>query len=105
MGVEQGWEIFSDGIRLALVSEAPLQERLHGLISGLSHLQRDSFPDERTWDDFRKLVNEVAKRDARSQSDGGNSQMSNEKAKEYLNAAFGIFSQVAKAFGRAEFVI
>ena len=105
MGVDQAWEKFSSEIRLALVSDASLQARLGCLISGVSDLQRDSFPDERTWDDFRKLVNEVTKRETRFQADPSTAQMSNEKAREYLQAAFDIYAQVAKAFGRTEFVI
>ena len=105
MGVDQAWEKFSSEIRFALVSEASLQERLARLIAGVSHLQRDSFPDERVWDDFRKLVNEVTKREPRHQADAAVSQLSDEKAKAHLQAAFDIYSQVAKAFGRTEFVI
>jgi hypothetical protein len=105
MGVDQAWEKFSNEIRFALVSGASLQERLGCLISGVSHLQRDSFPDERTWDDFRKLVNEVTKREARYPADAPAAQMSDEKAREYLRAAFDIYSQITKAFGRTEFVI
>lgn len=105
MGVDQAWEKFSTEIRFALVSEASLQERLARLISGISLLQRDSFPDERLWDDFRKLVNEVTKRMPPHETDAAASQLSNEKAKAYLQAAFDIYSQVARAFGRIEFVI
>ena len=96
MGVDYAWEKFSTEIRFALVSNASLQERLGCLISGVSHLQRESFPDEHAWDEFRKLVNENSKRQT---------QMSDNEAKERLQAAFDIFSQVAKAFGRIEFVI
>ena len=96
MGVDYAWEKFYSEIRFALVSDTPLQERLGALISGISHLQRDSFPDERVWDEFRKLVNETTKRQPH---------MSEKEAKERLLAAFDIFSQVTKAFGRTEFVI
>jgi hypothetical protein len=96
MGVDYAWEKFYTEIRLALVSDASPQERLGSLISGVSHLQRESFPDEHAWDEFRKLVNETTKRQA---------QMSDKEAKERLQAAFDIFSQVAKALGRTEFVI
>ena len=109
MGVDQAWEKFSSEIRFALVSEASLQERLTRLIAGVSHLQRDSFPDEHVWDDFRKLVSETTKWEARYQGEGRThattSQMSDEKARQCLQVAFDIFSQVAKAFGRTEFVI
>lgn len=47
MGVDQGWERFSNAIRFALVSDASLQERVRILISDVGHLQRDNFPDER----------------------------------------------------------
>lgn len=64
------------------------------LTSEVSDLQRDSFPDDRAWDEFRKLMNETKKRD-----------LSDQKAKECLQAAFDIYSHIAKAFGRTEFVI
>lgn len=109
MAIDDAWEKFSSEIRFALVSDASPQERLGGLITGVCHLQRDSFPDERVWDEFRKLINETTKRAVGSQPLGRihvtTSQMSDEKAKECLRAAFDIFSQLAKAFGRTEFVI
>jgi len=109
MGVDNAWEKFYIEIRFALVSDASLQERLGCLISGVSHLQRDSFPDEHVWDEFRKLMNEATNLETRHPGDqrirGTSSQMSDEKAKECLQAAFDVFSRVAKAFGRAEFGI
>ena len=109
MGVDYAWEMFYGAIRLALVSDASLQKRLDTLISGVCHLQRDDFPDEHMWDEFRKLVNETTKRGTRQQGEervhATISQMSDEEAKECLRAAFDVFSHVAKAFGRTEFVI
>lgn len=109
MGVDHAWEKFNSAIRFALVSDAPVQERLGWLISGVCELQRDSFPDERVWDDFRKLVSQTTKRGARHQGEerihATTSQMSDEEARECLRGAFDIFSHVAKAFGRTEFVI
>ena len=104
MGVDQGWERFSNAIRFALVSDASLQERVRILISDVGHLQRDSFLDERVWDEFRKLVN-AARRASACESDGATSQMSDKKAKECLQAAFDISSDLAKTFGSTEFVI
>jgi hypothetical protein len=109
MGVDHAWEKFHSAIRFALVSSGSPQERLSCLISGIWDLQRDSFPDEHVWDDFRKLINGAARKgispqtEARIQST--DSQMSDEQAREYLKEAFEIFSDIAKAFGRTEFVI
>jgi hypothetical protein len=109
MGVDFAWEKFDRAIRFALVSDASLQDRLGSLISDVCHLQRDSFPDEHVWDEFRKLMNETTKRGTRHQGDGRIhdtiSQMSDEEAKKYLQAAFDVFSHVAKVLGRTEFVI
>jgi 2-polyprenyl-6-methoxyphenol hydroxylase-like FAD-dependent oxidoreductase len=106
MGVDHAWEKFSNAIRFALVSDASLQERLGWLISEVGQLQRDSFPDERAWEEFRKLVNESTKRRVTNGSAPASiSQMSDEEAKERLEMAFDIFARVAKAFGRTEFVI
>lgn len=105
MAVDHAWEKFSSSIRLALVSEASLQERLDSLMAEVGRLQRDSFPDEHVWDEFRKLVNETTKRTTGYQAGLATSQMSDKKARECLQRAFEIFSDVAKAFGRTEFVI
>lgn len=107
MGVDYAWDEFYSAIRFALVSDAPVQERLGNLISSVSHLQRDSFPDEHAWDEFRKLISQTTKRVTGDEGKGSvaTSQMSDEKAKACLQAAFDIFSQVAKSFGRTEFVI
>jgi hypothetical protein len=108
MSVDQACEKFSTAIRIALVSTASLQERLGSLICGVCHLQRDSFPEDRSWDEFRKLVNETTKRAAGLHPEAihaATSQMSDAKARECLQAAFDIFSQIARAFGRTEFVI
>ena len=109
MGVDQAWEKFSIAIRLALVSDAPPQDRLDRLVSSVSHLQRESFPDEHVWDEFRRLMNEIAKRGTHQQVDGrvhgSTAPMSGTKANECLLMAFDIFCQLAKAFGRTEFVI
>ncbi len=108
MGVDQAWGQFYNGIRFALVSDASLQERLDYLISEVCHLQRESFPDEQVWDEFRKLLDKTTKRGTRDKGErriDTTSQMSEERTKECLQAAFDIFSHVAKAFGRVEFVI
>ena len=109
MAVDDAWEKFSSAIRFALVSNASLQERLGNLMSGVCHLQRDSFPDEHVWDEFRKLVNDTTRRETRHQGEARihaiTSQISDEKAKQGLQTAFDIFSHVAKAFGRTEFGI
>jgi hypothetical protein len=108
MAVDHAWEQFNNAIRFALVSDAPIQERLGYLISEVCHLQRDSFPDEQVWDEFRKLLDKTTKRKTAGKGEGRidtTSQMSEDRAKECLQTAFDIFSHVAKAFGRAEFVI
>ena len=109
MGVDHAWEKFGSAIRFALASDVSLQERLDNLISDVCHLQRESFPDEQVWDEFRKLMNETTKRGTRHQGEerihATISLMSDEEARECLRAAFDVFSHVARAFGRTEFVI
>lgn len=109
MGVDYAWEKFSAEMRFALISDSPPQERLEGLISGVCHLQRESFPDEHVWDEFRKLMNETTKhaplRHGEERVNTTSPQMSDEKTRECLEAAYGIFTHLAKAFGRTEFVI
>src|SRR4051794_9367293 len=104
MGIDHAWEQFYTEIRLALVSDASPQDRLSRLSSGLCHLQRDSFPSDHVWDEFRKLLNETTKRDSRLEQEerirAATSQMTDERAKQQLQAAFDIFVHVTKAFGR-----
>jgi len=108
MGVDHAWEHFYSAVRFTLVSDASPQGRLSYLISEVCHLQRDSFPDEQVWDEFLRLLDKTTKRgtgDKGAERIDTTSQMSEERAKECLQAAFDIFCHIAKAFGRAEFVI
>src|SRR5579862_7894917 len=101
MGIDHAWEIFSSAVRSAIVSDASLQDRLDRLINDVCHLQRDSFPDEHAWDEFRKLMNETTKREGRQGEPGTHaviSQMSDEKSRKCLQTALDIYSQIARAF-------
>jgi len=108
MGIDHAWEQFYIEIRSALVSGASPRDRLSKLRSGLCHLQRDSFPSDHVWDEFRKLLNETKRDTGLGQEEGIRAapfQMTDERAKEHLQTAFDIFVHVTKAFGRAEFII
>ena len=109
MGVDHAWEKFSSAIRFVLVSDVSLQERLGVVISDVCLLQRDSFPDERVWEEFRKLMNETTPRESRQRDEGriraAIARMSEEEVKEGLQTAFQIFCHLAKAIGRTEFAI
>lgn len=105
MDLDQTRETFSAAIRLALVSNASLQERLGSLISSVCELQRDDFPDERVWDDFRRLVNVTARRQPRELVQVTALQMSDKEAAECIQAAFDIYSHVAGASGKTAFSI
>ena len=59
MGLDYGWEKFFSSLHHAVGSAAPPQELLEGVMSAVSHLRRDSFPDDETWRRFEKLLNET----------------------------------------------
>ncbi len=81
-----------------------MQERLFGVVSGVCHLERDSFPDDATWERFEALLADNTKRAARGDEgtiEATTSQMSNEEAAKWLQEALSIFTDVAEAYGRA----
>src|ERR1700722_14378307 len=43
---------FFTSLHHAVWSAAPPQELLEGVVSGVCHLRRDSFPDDETWERF-----------------------------------------------------
>jgi len=54
-----GWRKFFSSLHYAVGSAAPPQKLLEGVVSGVCHLRRDSFPDDETWRRFEKLLNET----------------------------------------------
>ena len=82
----------------------PIKKRLEGVISGIVHLQRDSFPDDDTWGRFERLIQATTMLPNRTSGEGTiqatTSQMSDEQADEWLEEAFSIFIALEEAFGR-----
>lgn len=102
MGVDYGWEKFYCAMRYACRSNESLQERLAGVIMGVCHLQRDSFPSDELWEKFDHLMSETTKRSARGNEgtiQATTSQMSDDEAAKLLEAAFDIYNNLAKAEG------
>lgn len=104
VGVDYGWEKFFVALRYAIASTAPPQERLESVVSGVCHLDRDSFPDDETWKRFEKLIEGTTKLPARIEGEGTiratTAQMTDDEAGEWLHEAIGIFSDIAEAYGR-----
>jgi hypothetical protein len=104
MGVDYGWEKFFSSLHFAIGSTHSLQERLHSVMSGVSHLDRDSFPDDERWERFEKLLKETTKLPARFEGEGTiqatTEQMSDDDAAKWLREAFGLFSDIALAYGK-----
>jgi hypothetical protein len=103
MGVDYGSEKFYSALRYALQSNESLQERLESVIEGVCHLQRDSFPNDGSWERFDSLMKETTKRASRAPHEGTihatTSQMSNEEAGRFLESAFDLFNDLAEAYG------
>lgn len=104
MGVGYGWEKLYLAVHYAVSSNESLQERLASCVCQLSLLDRESFPDDETWQKFNNLKSESTKHPARYKGEGTinatTSQMSDEEAGEWLGVICDLFSAVAEANGR-----
>lgn len=104
MGVDYGNEKFFSVLSYAVGSTDSVQERLSNVISGVCHLERDSFPDDDTWQRFEALLAETTKRAAKGDEGtiaATTSQMSEDEAAKWLHEALSIFTEIAEAYGRA----
>ena len=105
MGVNYGWEKFFISLRIAVGSEASLQDRLATVISGVTGLRHDDFPsDGEIWSRFRDLIETTTKLPALHKEgtiQATTSQMTNDEAAKLLREALGIFSDVAIAYGKS----
>jgi len=103
MGVDHAFDRFYSVLHYAIGSLDSVQERLAGVVAGISHLERDSFPDDETWDRFQSFMNENTGRAAKIDEGGiksRRSQMSNAEATKGLQKALGLFADIAEAYGR-----
>jgi hypothetical protein len=103
MGVDYGWEKFFSSIHYAVTSTERLQQRLQGVVSGIDGLRRDSFPSDETYERFEKLMTATKMLPARGNEGrlaATTSQMEESEAKQWLQEAVGIFSDVAQAYGK-----
>jgi hypothetical protein len=101
MSLDYGWEKFFSSLHYAVGSAAPPQELLEGVVSGVCHLRRDSFPDDETWKRFEKLMNETTCLPAKGNEgtiQATTSHMTDDEAGRCLREAFGIFSKIANAY-------
>jgi ATP phosphoribosyltransferase regulatory subunit HisZ len=104
VGVDYGWEKFYVAVHYAVSSNQSLQQRLASCVSQIHHLDRDSFPDDETWEQFNSLMEESTKRPARYEGEGTinstTAQMTDEEAVKHLRKICDLFSGVARAYGR-----
>lgn len=54
--VDYAWQKFFDGLCHAIISTAPLQQRLAGLVWSVSDLRRKHFRDDETWARFERFL-------------------------------------------------
>lgn len=103
MGVDYGWEKFFNALHYVVASTAGLQERLAVVSNGVCHLERDSFPDDETYERFQKLIKGTTMLPAKANEGtiaATTSQMEEAEAKLWLQEALGIFSDIAEAYGK-----
>jgi hypothetical protein len=105
MGVDYGWEKFFSSIHYAVTSTECLQQRLQLVVSGIDGLRRDSFPSDETYERFEKLMTATKMLPARGNEGrlaATTSQMEESEAKQWLQEALGLFSDVAQAYGKEQ---
>jgi len=103
MTINYGFAKFFNVLDAALVSSVSLQERLAGIVSGVSHLKRDSFPDDETWKRFEELMRSTTNRPAEGHEGtiaATTSRMNENDTRHWIGEAFGIFSRIAEACGK-----
>jgi hypothetical protein len=104
MGVDYACEKFYSVFNYVVVSTAPVRERLESVISAAVHLQRDDFPDDKSWDRFQKLLKATTKRPARTEHEGTiaatTSRMKHSEARKWIQEALSILVDLHEAYGR-----
>ena len=104
MGLNYAWEKFFTSLYYAIDSKASLQDRLASVISKVAHLSADSFPsDGEIWNRYKGLMEATTKLPALHEEGtikATTSQMTDEEATRWLREAVGIFSDIAKAYGK-----
>ncbi len=105
MGVDYGWEKFFSSIRCAITSTELLQKRLQVVVKEIDGLRRDSFPRDETYERFEKLMMATKMLPARGNEGrlaATTSQMEESEARQWLQEALGLFSDVAQAYGKEQ---
>ena len=105
MGVDYGWEKFFSSIHYAVTSTELLQKRLQVVVKEIDGLRRDSFPSDKTYERFEKLMTATKMLPARGNEGrlaATISQMEESEAKQWLQEALGLFSDVAQAYGKEQ---
>jgi len=103
MGVDYGWEKFFSSICCAVTSTELLQKRLQVVVKEIDGLRRDSFPRDETYERFEKLMTATKMLPARGTEGrlaATTSQMEESEAKQWLQEAVGLFSDIAQAYGQ-----
>ena len=98
-------EKFFSSIHYAVTSTELLQKRLQVVVSGIDGLRRDSFPSDETYARFEKLMTATKMLPARGNEGrlaATTSQMEESEAKQWLQEAVAIFSDVAQAYGKEQ---
>jgi hypothetical protein len=96
-------EKFYSALHYAIASDASLQERLAGVMLGISHLEKHDLPDDEIWERFQKLLNATTRLPAKGKEGtikATTSQMKDDEAAKLLQEALGLFSDIAQAFGK-----
>ncbi len=87
----------------AVTSTERFQQRLQGVVVGIDGLRRDSFPSDETFERFGKLMTATKMLPARGNEGrlaATTSQMEESEARQWLQEAVALFSDVAQAYGQ-----
>lgn len=95
---DYAWQTFFDALYHAITSTGSLQQRLASLVWSVSDLRRQNFPDDETWIRFHKFVTATTGRPvaAAKTSIKAVTQMKDDEAKQWLQEALQIFSNLSE---------
>src|SRR5215471_3857396 len=95
----------SSSVRFTVQLRAPSSSRndCRVVVSGIDGLRRDRFPNDKTYERFEKLMTATKMLPARSNEGrlaATTSQMKESEAKQWLQEALELFSDVSQAYGK-----
>lgn len=101
-----GAEKLFSACHYAVGSDETSQKRLVAVVSNdLIHLRRENLPNDESWERVRKIMQATTCKPAKGDEgtiEATTSQMTAEKAAEWLREVMSLFSEVAEEYGRRD---